>query len=64
MSYYLLHSIRIIKDLITEAILNQYVPIVKIINSTILTFRGNKERTPMQHTEKTELINLKNWIVL
>jgi hypothetical protein len=37
MSYYLLHSIRIIKDLITEAILNQYVPIVKIINSTVFT---------------------------
>jgi len=36
-SYYLLHFIRIINDLITEAILNQYVPIVKIINSTVLT---------------------------
>ena len=41
MSSYLLHFIRIIKDLITEAILNQYVPIVKITDSTILTPRGD-----------------------
>lgn len=34
---YLLHFIRIINDLIIESILNQYVPIVKIINSTVLT---------------------------
>ena len=37
MSYYLLHFIRIINDLITEKILNQYDPIVEIIRSTVLT---------------------------
>jgi hypothetical protein len=36
-SYYLLYFIRIINGLINEVILNQYVPIVKIINFTILT---------------------------
>ena len=37
MSHYLLHFIRIINDLITEKILNQYDPIVEIIRSTVLT---------------------------
>ena len=57
MSYYLLHFIRIINESIIEAILNQYVPNVKIINSTVFTSVKIPERTPMQHVEKTELIN-------
>ena len=44
MSYYLLHFIRIINDLISEAILNQYDPIVKIINSTVLTSQGSMKK--------------------
>jgi hypothetical protein len=55
-SYYPLPLIRIINDLINKAILNQCDPIVKIINSTLLTSWGNKERTPIQHVEKTEMI--------
>ena len=44
MSYYLPYFIRIINDPIIDIILNQYDPIVKIINSTILTSLGNKEK--------------------
>jgi hypothetical protein len=56
LSYYLLHFIRIINDLIIKAILNQYVPIVKIIGSTILTSKEKWKEKPKQHAEKTELI--------
>ncbi|WP_407424045.1 hypothetical protein [Methanobrevibacter sp.] len=57
MSYYLLHLIRIINDLITEAILNQYVPIVKIINSTVLTSVEMHGKNTNAAWGKTELIN-------
>lgn len=44
MSYYLPYFIRIINDLIIDIILNQYEPIAKTINSTILTPFGKMEK--------------------
>ena len=52
MGYYVLHFIRIIIVLIIEVRLNQYVPIVKIINSTSSPPREVWKRTPMQYVEK------------
>ena len=57
MSYCLLHFIRIINNLITEAILNKYVPIVKIINSNVLTFAERYGKNTNAAYGKTELIN-------
>ena len=55
-SHYLLHLIRIINDLITEAILNIYVPIVKIIDSTVLTPVEMHGKNTNAAYGKTELI--------
>jgi hypothetical protein len=57
MGYYLLHFIRIINELITEAILNQYVPIAMIINSTVLTSMKMYGKNTNTAYGKTELIN-------
>ncbi len=57
MSYYLLHFVRIINDLITEAILNQYTPIMKIINFTVLTSWEMHGKNTNTICGKTGLIN-------
>ena len=57
MSNYLPNLIKIIDDLIKEAILNQYDPIVKIINSTVFTSIEMHGKNTNTEWEKTELIN-------